>query len=236
MREPIRRRPELGGLRLQSAAVARDSVALIDRNVELVAFGVFEQQVFALDVVQRKPHDAGVARDAMLGVHHIRARLKAIQNRGIARGSTLPGGSDDMPVAKDFAIGEEMELDLVVAPPSVYASVDDLHSPRRRRHLDAQCQRRILLTHPRKNFVLFENLAQALCLLRRDDDRPVVREQGLYLLDKPLEPPTKQGHLPANIDISSTGRATEGFQPIGMLPNAIWRVEARRFATFDHVR
>src|SRR5690606_24855043 len=54
-----------------TAAVAGDPVALIDRDVQLVALGVFQEQVFALDAVRLNPDEAAEAGDAVVDVDDV---------------------------------------------------------------------------------------------------------------------------------------------------------------------
>ena len=56
--------------------VARDAVDLLERHVELVAVGVFQQKVVALLAAHFLARDLAKERDAVGGVHHVVARLK----------------------------------------------------------------------------------------------------------------------------------------------------------------
>ena len=57
------------------ADVARDAVELLDRHEQLVAFGVFQQQVIACRAVDLATHQLLEVRDAVLRVHNVIARL-----------------------------------------------------------------------------------------------------------------------------------------------------------------
>ena len=56
--------------------VARDAVNLLQRHVELVAIGVFQQKVVALLAAHFLARDLAKERDAVGSVHHVVARLK----------------------------------------------------------------------------------------------------------------------------------------------------------------
>ena len=56
--------------------VARDAVDLLERHVELVAVGVFQQKVVALLAAHFLARDLAKERDAVGGMHHVVARLK----------------------------------------------------------------------------------------------------------------------------------------------------------------
>ena len=58
------------------ADVARDAVDLLQRHVELVAVGVFQQKVVALLAAHFLARDLAKERDAVGGMHHVVARLK----------------------------------------------------------------------------------------------------------------------------------------------------------------
>ena len=58
------------------ANVARDAVDLLERHVELVAVGVFQQKVVALLATHFLARDLAKERDAVGSVHHVVARLK----------------------------------------------------------------------------------------------------------------------------------------------------------------
>ena len=60
--------------------VARDAVDLLERHVELVAVGVFQQKVVALLAAHFLARDLAKERDAVGGVHHVVARLKGEGN------------------------------------------------------------------------------------------------------------------------------------------------------------
>ena len=57
------------------ADVARDAVELLDRHEQLVAFGVFEQQVIACRAVDLATHQLLEVRNAVLRMHNVIARL-----------------------------------------------------------------------------------------------------------------------------------------------------------------
>ena len=56
--------------------VARNAVNLLQRHVELVAVGIFQQKVVALLAAHFLARDLAKERDAVSGVHHVVARLK----------------------------------------------------------------------------------------------------------------------------------------------------------------
>ena len=56
--------------------VARNAVNLLQRHVELVAVGIFQQKVVALLADHFLARDLAKERDAVSGVHHVVARLK----------------------------------------------------------------------------------------------------------------------------------------------------------------
>ena len=56
--------------------VSRDTVDLLERHVELVAVGIFQQEVVALLAAHFLARDLAKERDAVSGVHHVVARLK----------------------------------------------------------------------------------------------------------------------------------------------------------------
>ena len=56
--------------------IARDAVDLLERHVELVAVGIFQQKVVALLAAHFLARDLAKERDAVSGVHHVVARLK----------------------------------------------------------------------------------------------------------------------------------------------------------------
>ena len=58
------------------ANIARDAVDLLERHVELVAVGIFQQKVVALLAAHFLARDLAKERDAVSGVHHVVARLK----------------------------------------------------------------------------------------------------------------------------------------------------------------
>ena len=58
------------------ANVARNAVNLLERHVELVAIGVFQQKVVAFLAAHFLARDLAKERDAVSGVHHVVARLK----------------------------------------------------------------------------------------------------------------------------------------------------------------
>ena len=58
------------------ANIARDAVDLLERHVELVAVGIFQQKVVALLAAHFLARDLAKERDAVGGVHHVVARLK----------------------------------------------------------------------------------------------------------------------------------------------------------------
>ena len=58
------------------ANIARDTVDLLERHVELVAVGIFQQEVVALFAAHFLARDLAKERDAVSGVHHVVARLK----------------------------------------------------------------------------------------------------------------------------------------------------------------
>ena len=58
------------------ANVARDAVNLLERHVELVAVGIFQQKVVALLAAHFLARDLAKERDAVGSVHHVVARLK----------------------------------------------------------------------------------------------------------------------------------------------------------------
>ena len=60
--------------------IARDAVDLLERHVELVAVGVFQQKVVALLAAHFLARDLAKERDAMGGMHHVVARLKGEGN------------------------------------------------------------------------------------------------------------------------------------------------------------
>ena len=58
------------------ANIARDAVDLLERHVELVAIGIFQQKVVALLAAHFLARDLAKECDAVSGVHHVVARLK----------------------------------------------------------------------------------------------------------------------------------------------------------------
>ena len=56
--------------------VSRDAVDLLERHVELVAVGVFQQKIVALLAAHFLARDLAKERDAVGGVHHVVTRLK----------------------------------------------------------------------------------------------------------------------------------------------------------------
>ena len=58
------------------ANIARDAVDLLERHVELVAIGIFQQKVVALLAAHFLARNLAKERDAMRCVHHVVARLK----------------------------------------------------------------------------------------------------------------------------------------------------------------
>ena len=56
--------------------IARDAVDLLERHVELVAVGIFQQKVVALLAAHFLARDLAKERDAVGSVHHVIARLK----------------------------------------------------------------------------------------------------------------------------------------------------------------
>ena len=58
------------------ANIACDAVDLLERHVELVAVGIFQQKVVALLAAHFLARDLAKERDAVGGVHHVIARLK----------------------------------------------------------------------------------------------------------------------------------------------------------------
>ena len=58
------------------ANIARDAVDLLERHIEFVAVGVFQQEVVALLAAHFLARDLAKERDAMRCVHHVVARLK----------------------------------------------------------------------------------------------------------------------------------------------------------------
>ena len=56
--------------------VSRDTVDLLERHVELVAVGIFQQEVVALLAAHFLARNLAKERDAVGGVHHVVARLK----------------------------------------------------------------------------------------------------------------------------------------------------------------
>ena len=58
------------------ANVARDAVDLLERHVELVAIGIFQQKVVAFLAAHFLARDLAKERDAVGSVHHVIARLK----------------------------------------------------------------------------------------------------------------------------------------------------------------
>ena len=56
--------------------VSRDTVDLLERHVELVAVGIFQQEVVALLAAHFLARDLAKECDAVSGVHHVVARLK----------------------------------------------------------------------------------------------------------------------------------------------------------------
>ena len=58
------------------ANITRNAVDLLQRHVELVAIGVFQQKVVALLAAHFLARDLAKERDAVSGVHHVVARLK----------------------------------------------------------------------------------------------------------------------------------------------------------------
>ena len=58
------------------ANVSRDAVDLLERHVEFVAIGIFQQKVVALLAAHFLARNLAKERDAVSGVHHVVARLK----------------------------------------------------------------------------------------------------------------------------------------------------------------
>ena len=58
------------------ANITRNAVDLLQRHVELVAVGIFQQKVVALLAAHFLARDLAKERDAVSGVHHVVARLK----------------------------------------------------------------------------------------------------------------------------------------------------------------
>ena len=58
------------------ANIARDTVDLLERHVELVAVGIFQQKVVALFAAHFLTRNLAKECDAVSGVHHVVARLK----------------------------------------------------------------------------------------------------------------------------------------------------------------
>ena len=58
------------------ANIARDAVDLLERHVEFVAIGIFQQKVVALLAAHFLARDLAKERDAVSGVHHVVARPK----------------------------------------------------------------------------------------------------------------------------------------------------------------
>jgi len=67
------------------AHVLGDAVELVDRDVKLVALGVLEQEVVALDAADLLAHHVVEERDAVRGVHDVIARLEGEGDRGGVR-------------------------------------------------------------------------------------------------------------------------------------------------------
>ena len=69
------------------AYVAADAVYLLERHVELVAAGVFQQEVVALLAADFLAHDFGEQRHAVRGVHHV---VAGFEGKGHLRDVHMP--------------------------------------------------------------------------------------------------------------------------------------------------
>ena len=115
-RAAARARPLLGaelvkrcGLRA-AAGVAVDEVQRVHGHVQAVAVPVFEHQEFTRLAADRHDLESTIAADAVLGVHHGRARLEALQ---VAQdGSRICAGASAPPLlarprSKQLALGQQ---------------------------------------------------------------------------------------------------------------------------------
>ena len=76
------------------ANIARDAVDLLERHVELVAIGIFQQKVVALLAAHFLARNLAKERDAMRCVHHVVARLKGegdLRNVDLAAAAGMVG-------------------------------------------------------------------------------------------------------------------------------------------------
>jgi len=99
-----------------SRCVARNAVALIDRDVELVTLFVLKQQVFPLDTLRFHSYETGELADAVIDVHHVFSRLEAGREGTCLACSAGTGASCLLAEAEDLKIGPDRGFAPVPAP------------------------------------------------------------------------------------------------------------------------
>ena len=85
------------------ANVARDAVDLLERHVELVTVGVFQQKVVTLLATHFLARDLAKERDAVGSVHHVVTRLK---REGDLRNVHLPAAASAVGVHASVEVGD----------------------------------------------------------------------------------------------------------------------------------
>ena len=96
--EPGQARPVAVG-----ANIACDAVDLLERHVELVAVGIFQQKVVALLATHFLARDLAKERDAVGGVHHVVSRLK---REGDLRNVNLAAAAGPVGVHAGVEVGD----------------------------------------------------------------------------------------------------------------------------------
>ena len=179
---------ELAQRRPLAAGVARDPADLLDRHEDPVTAGERQLEVVALLARPAAPQHLLVPRDAMIDVDDEIARRQPFED--VARHDPpqglRPANADR---AEELAVGDEGDAVRAATEPAVQAPADERDRTGRRRLLKS-------IDHGDAVPGLVEDLGQAGCLVRREDDPGAVLPPGFDRIRQPAGAPERQRRLP----------------------------------------
>ncbi len=180
--------PELAQRRPLAAGVARDPADLLDRHEDPVTAGERQLEVVALLARPAAPQHLLVPRDAMIDVDDEIARRQPFED--VARHDPPQGlRSANADRAEELAVGDEGDAVRAATEPAVQAPADERDRTGRRRLLKS-------IDHGDAVPGLIEDLGQAGCLVRREDDPGAVLPPGFDRIRQPAGAAERQRRLP----------------------------------------
>ena len=183
---------EAGQSRLEpTTRIPADAIALVNRDIELVAARIFEQQVFPFDAGGFGPGQSDEPGDALIDVDDVFARRQALGERDILGNGSAATPAGLLAEPEDLEIGQEEQLSVRKRPPD--RRIGDANIQRARWERGIAGVRADLAG---EDILFLENLAQPARLVGRDLDRPTLVEQRGHVFHQSLRAAGEKGSYP----------------------------------------